>query len=256
MPLPTMLVAGVQKSGTGTMRTALGLHPQILMTRQKELHFFDRHFDRGVEWYESQFTPNRRQIQFGEATPDYLYDREARERMAATLPDAKFIVILRDPVDRAYSHFWHTGRKGWEDKTFEEALELEPERIATPVLEERSRYSYVDRGRYIDQLVDLAARHDRSLIHVVLLDDLKVDQAAALETLFKFLDVDPEPALSMPQQWRNRSRAVDPELGKVVPTEYPPMNPQTRTRLAEVFEEPNRRLAEWLGRDLSGWNKV
>ena len=256
MPLPTMLVAGVQKCGTGTMRTALGLHPQIMMTQRKELHFFDRHFDRGVDWYASQFTPRPRHRQFGEATPDYLYDNEARDRMAATLPTAKVVVILRDPVDRAYSQFWHTGRHGWEDKTFEEALELEPKRIASPDLEERARYSYVDRGHYIDQLLSLEAKHDRALIHVVLLDDLKADQAATLETLFAFLDVDLEPARTMPEQHRNRPRAVDPELGRKVLAEYPPMNPDTRAHLAEVFEESNRRLAEWLGRDLAGWTRA
>src|SRR6476646_8031988 len=126
MPLPTMLVAGVQKCGTGTIRTALGLHPQIMMTRIKELHFFDRRFDRGVDWYEDQFDPGPQHKHFGEATPDYIYDPAARQRMAETLPEAKFIVMLRDPVERAYSQYWLIKRKGWEDKTFEEALDLEP----------------------------------------------------------------------------------------------------------------------------------
>ena len=93
MPLPTMLIAGVQKCGSGTLRTTLGLPPQIRMTDRKELHFFDRHFDRGVDWYKRQFNTGPHDTQFGEATPDYLYDPEARDRMAATLPEAKLIVI-------------------------------------------------------------------------------------------------------------------------------------------------------------------
>lgn len=256
MPLPTMLVAGVQKCGTATVRTALKLHPQIWMTQVKEVHFFDRNFDRGVEWYESQFTPGPGEIEFGEATPEYIYDPQTRDRMLDTLPDAKLIVVLRDPAERAYSQFMHTGRRGHEDKTFEEALALEPERIASPLLEERSRFSYVDRGRYIDQLLSLEAKHDRSLIHVVLLDDLKADQTAALETLFTNLGVDPAAARTMPELWRNRPRAFDPELGKRVHLEYEPLSTEMRARLVDVFREPNLRLGEWLGRDLSAWNTV
>lgn len=254
MPLPTMLIAGVQKCGTGTLRTALGMHPQIQMTRRKELHFFDRHFQRGVEWYARQFHPGPEHVQFGEATPCYLYDREARDNMAATLPAARLIVILRDPVTRAYSHYWHTRRKGWEDEPFEAALELEPQRISCPDVEQRSRYSYVDRGHYIDQLLSLERKHSRSLLHVVVLDDLRANHADTLGALFSFLGVDREPARAIPEQWRNRPRQLDPELGRNVHAEYPPMRTETRARLVERFHESNQRLAAWLGRDLPGWN--
>jgi hypothetical protein len=226
------------------------------MSERKELHFFDRRYGRGIDWYLKQFSPGPGQTQIGEATPSYLYEREARERMLATLPGAKLIVVLRDPVKRAYSHYWHTRRRGDEDKPFEEALELEQERITSSALEDRVRYSYVDRGHYIEQLLSLEARHDRSLLHVLLLDDLKADHAATLESVFKFLDVDPEPARTIPEQWRNRYRVPDPDVGKVVPVAYPPMSTETRARLVEVFRESNERLAEWLGRDLSAWNQV
>jgi sulfotransferase family protein len=256
MPLPTMVIAGAQKCGTSSLALACRQHPQISMSERKELHFFDRNFDRGLEWYEGQFErlPQHRAV--GEATPAYLYEREARERMLATLPEAKVIVVLRDPVERAYSHFWHTTRRGDEDKSFEEALELEPERIASSVLEDRARYSYVARGHYVDQLLAVVTEHDRSLLHVMLLDDVKADQAAALETLFRFLDVDPEAAQAIPEIWRNRYRVPDKDRGKALPREYPPMNPETRARLKEVFRESNDRLGEWLGRDLSAWNEV
>jgi hypothetical protein len=251
-----MVIAGAQKCGTSSLALACRQHPQISMSERKELHFFDRNFDRGLDWYQSQFDPRPRHRQIGEATPAYLYEREARERMLATLPEAKIIVVLRDPVERAYSHFWHTTRRGDEDKTFEEALELEPERIDSPVLEDRARYSYVARGHYLDQLLSVVAEHDRSLLQVLLLDDLKADQPATLETLFRFLDVNPEPAHTIPEVWRNRYRVPDKDVGKALPAEYPPMNPETRARLKDVFRESNDRLGEWLGRDLSVWNEV
>lgn len=256
MPLPTLVIAGAQKCGTSSLALACRQHPQISMSERKELHFFDRHFDRGVDWYAKQFDTGPGHTQIGEATPAYLYEREARERMLATLPEAKVIVVLRDPVERAYSHFWHTTRRGDENKTFEEALALEPQRIDSPVLEDRARYSYVDRGHYIDQLLGVVAEHDRSLLTVLLLDDLKADQAATLATLFSFLGVDVDAAHTIPEVWRNRYRAPDRDVSKPATAEYPPMNPDTRARLKEVYRASNDRLSEWLGRDLSAWNEV
>jgi hypothetical protein len=255
MPLPTMRVAGVQKCGTDTIRTALSLHPEIWMTRQKEIHFFDRHFARGVDWYSKHFHPKSRHSHFGEATPDYIHDPETRGRLTDTLPDTKLIIILRDPVDRAYSAYWHITRRGWEDKSFEEAMELEAERTSSPRRRERSRFNYVGRGHYIDTLLSLEEKLGRDHLHVVLLDDMKADQAATLEAVFKFLDIDPEPAHTIPEQWRNKPRVYDPELGKKVGTQYPPMDPETRAGLAKVYQDSNRRLGEWLGRDLP-WTTV
>lgn len=251
-----MLIIGVQKCGTGTLRFTCSQHPQIRMTQRKELHFFDRHFDRGLPWYEQQVGPADGHDHVGEATPDYIYDPVARARMTTTLPTTKFVVVLRDPATRAYSHYWHTRRKGWEDETFEQALELEPERLRTDDVEQRSRYSYVDRGHYVDQLLDLEATHDRSMLHVLLLDDLRNDHVATLEALFRFLEVDEAQARAIPPQWRNRPRERDPELGRNVQVEYPPISPDTRADLVERFRESNRRLGTWLGRDLSSWDRV
>jgi len=255
MPLPTIVIAGAQKSGTTSLAAAMRKHRQIAMSARKELHFFDRYFDRGIDWYADQFHPRKDQTQIAEATPSYLYEREARQRMLAILPEAKIVVILRNPVERAYSHYWHTRRRDLEDLSFEEALALEPTRIASAALEDRIRYSYVDRGHYVDQLLELVDAHDRALLHVMLLDDLKADQAGALEGMFRFCEVDPSRAHTMEEQWRNRPRAVDPELGKKVSAEYPPMDPGTRAWLLGVFAESNNRLGEWLGRDLTAWNE-
>ena len=112
--------------------------------------------------------------------------------MCEGLPDAKIVVILRDPAKRAYSHFWHSKRLGFDDvETFEEALDLEPERMATGDRRDQMRFSYLDRGHYVEQLEDLTARHDRDKTHVMLLDDLGNDRVPTLERLMEFLEIDP-----------------------------------------------------------------
>ncbi len=103
----------------------------------------------------------------------------------------------------------------------------------------------------MDQLLALEAGHDRSLLHVMLLDDLKADDTSTLKALFEFLDVDPEPAYAIPVQRRNRYRISEPVEGVSGPVDYPPMNVETRARLVDTFQDSNGRLAQWLGRDLS-----
>lgn len=256
MPLPTLVIAGAQKCGTSSLVTLLRQHPQVSMSRPKELHFFDRHFDRGLDWYREQFTMGGTHLHAGEGTPAYLYDPATRARMMETLPEAKIVVILRDPARRAYSHYWHERRLGHESSPFEEALDLEKERLATGELRNRKCYSYVDRGHYIDQIEALESGHARERIHVLLFEDLIARRVASLKRLFEFLGVDTEPAGAIKEVWRNPYRATDPS-GKArsgAPTAYPPIQHETRARLVEHFTPHNDRMAAWLGQDLSPWN--
>ena len=101
MPLPTFVIVGAQKCGTSTLAATLRRHPQVFMSRPKELHYFDRQYAEGLEWYERQFTPREGQIAWGEATPVYMYDPEARSRLSEALPATTVVVTLRDPTKRA-----------------------------------------------------------------------------------------------------------------------------------------------------------
>src|SRR5262245_12189274 len=106
MPMPMFVVCGAQKAGTSTLHDMLGQHPAVLVSRPKELHYFDVHYDEGPQWYADRFRPEARHESWGETTPGYLYKTWARRRMCRDLPEARFLVILRDPVQRAYSHYW------------------------------------------------------------------------------------------------------------------------------------------------------
>lgn len=258
MPLPTFVIAGVQKCGTSTLAATLRRHPQIYMARPKELHFFDYGMKKGLDWYADQFPVKPRHKAWGEATPRYLYDDTARERMATHLPETtKFLVILRDPVKRAYSHYWHARWQGPETvESFEKALELEPERLESSRVA-RMNHSYVDRGRYLRQLEDLASRVGRDRIMVHLLEDLTADWEGVLARSFGFLGVKRGPAKRIPLVWANPSTTKKTDDGGTTKVEkYPPMSPETRAMLVEQYRADNEKLAEWLGRDLSAWNEL
>lgn len=129
--LPDFVIIGAQRSGTGRLYGLLTRHPDVERAAVKEVHFFDRpeNFSRGIEWYRRSFpSPQRkdgRESITGEATPSYLIDPLVPERMADAVPEARLIALLRNPVDRAYSHFHMAERKGGARRTFEEAVEEE-----------------------------------------------------------------------------------------------------------------------------------
>jgi Sulfotransferase domain len=267
VPLPTFVIPGVQKSGTTSLHDLLGRHPRIWVSRPKELHFFDQHRDRGLEWYSAQFTPDARDVAWGESTPLYLYNDRVRTDMARSLPGARYVVMLREPVSRAYSQYWFARSKGVETlPTFAEAVAAEPVRLTRRPDRQPAKFSYLDRGHYLRQLrslEDLVGR-DRILVH--LLEDLTADPAAVVQQTCTFLGVDAAPLQGVEPAARNtfaaRTLNRAPEGAHVTPDEraegvpqdaYPPMEADLEQELRGVFREENRALAEWLQRDLSSW---
>lgn len=267
MPLPTFVIPGAQKSGTTTLHDLLGQHPDIWVSEPKELHYFDQQRERGLDWYAAQFTPGPGARAWGESTPFYLYNDRARTLMATSLPETKFVVILREPVSRAYSHYWFARSKGVERlPTFEEAVAAEPARLADRKDRQPAKYSYLDRGHYLRQLRSLEQVVGRQRILVHLLDDLTTDPVTVVRRTCKFLGVAPEPAAAISAEARNTfaARTVNRETGAArveaagraegVPIDaYPPMEPGLEAELRRGFRPENEALAQWLDRDLSDW---
>jgi hypothetical protein len=270
-PLPTFLLVGAMKSGTTTLIRTLGAHPDVYAPDQ-EVRFFDRHYDRGLDWYRGEFAAAGDARAVGESTPAYLYQPHAVPRMAATLPDATLVAILREPVARAYSHYWHNRTRGHEELSFEEALDAEPERLAARGPLRRPRYAYVGHGRYVEQIERLTQHYPRSAVEVVLFEDLRRDPNAVLARLFSVLGVDPAKAPERVEaqnrylefrsmRMRGPIRRLPMPLRRVAArlnvryTTYPPLEPDARARVQARFEDANRELAAWLGRDLSEWRR-
>ena len=258
-PLPGFLVIGAQKCGTTALYAYLRWHPQLAGPAWKEVSFFDRHYARGEGWYRGQF-PSRPWLRLaagrsgrtplvGEASPSYVFHPSAPERAQALLPDARLVVLLRDPVDRALSHYHHEVALGRETLSFEEALDREPERTEGELerLGDPSYFShawwgftYLARGRYAEQLERWLAVYPRAQLLVLASEELRRDPASAYARVLDHLGVEPYRLPSYPP---------------IFEREYAAMAPETRARLQDYYAEPNRRLYALLGQDL-GWSQA
>jgi hypothetical protein len=159
--MPDFVIIGAQRSGTTSLYSWLCSHPDIDPATRKELHYFDTQYGRGERWYRSQFPIRRRGRLAGESTPYLLFHPLAPRRAAQDLPDStRFIVLLRDPVERALSHYWLSCSQDHETEPLARAIDLEEDRlrgetelilsggVSTP----HRRFSYVARGEYAGQL--------------------------------------------------------------------------------------------------------
>jgi hypothetical protein len=265
--LPNFLIIGALRSGTTSLARYLGAHPDVFMASQKEVRYFDRHFQRGLAWYRRQFADVTTQSAVGESTPGYMYEEVALSRMEETVPDARLIAILRNPVDRAYSHYWLNHARGTEVLEFSAALEAEELRL------ERSgpRYGYADQGRYLGYLKRVSDHFPRASLLTILFEDLRDDPAETYRSVCRFLGIDAGyvPAnLGRPMnryvtfhstRLRRLTRDLPPLIRSAVgrlnvrEASYPPMDPDLRQALLQRFEGDNAALASWLEHDLEVW---
>jgi hypothetical protein len=193
--LPDFLIIGAQKSATTSLYRYLCEHPAVEPALVKEVHFFDHSFRRGPGWYRRHFRDAAASAAYGrrltgEASPYYLVHPAVPARVAAMLPDVRLIVLLRDPVARAISHYHHEFRRGFESLGLMEALEQEETRIQGEA--ERlctdphyrsyafEHYTYKARGRYAEQLARWMRHFETDQLLVLEAEHL---QAAPLETL-------------------------------------------------------------------------
>jgi hypothetical protein len=246
--LPDFLILGAQKAGTTALYAYLRWHPQVSGPTWKEVSFFDRHWARGADWYRGQFPLRRRSglVAVGEASPSYLFHPLAPERVAAVVPDARLIVLLREPGERAYSHYQHEVALGRESLSFEEALAAEKERTSGEVerMLVNPRYfsnawwdhTYTARGLYAEQLERWFAVFPRDQLLVLTTDELADQTGATVERVVEFIGV---PA--------GTDTATFP---RVFERSYAPMSPNARATLQETFAVPNERLRALLSRDL------
>ncbi len=256
--LPDFLIIETMKGGTTFLYNLLTRHPLVEPAASKELRYFtDLIEEEGIEWYrycfaEPKWKDGRRTIT-GEATPSYLFHPLAPERAAHVVPQGRLIALLRNPVDRAYSHYQQMVRKGREPLTFEEAIELEEARLRGGrdwLLEDEryasfdhEHYSYLSRGLYANQLLRWSGFFGDEQLLVLKSEDLYERRPDTLKRVLKFLELpewEPEDWEKVPTK-RNEGKSYDRG-----------MDPVTRRRLEGFFEPHNLRLYEHLGIDL-GW---
>ena len=236
--LPEFLVIGAQRCGTTSTYSYLCSHPGIRPAWRKEVHFFDskRNYARGEGWYRAHFPRRPRGILSGEATPEYILRETAPERMARLVPGARLIALLRNPVDRALSHYHHQVRHGLDSRTFEAALDEQDVRLPAPLQAPRS---YLVRGLYAEQLEHVLRFFPREQLLVVQSEELFAGPGEAVARMIAFLGLPPADV------------AVSARLSA---GEYSPISAALRARLAEFYRPHNARLYDLLGRDL-GWDR-
>ena len=150
--LPEFLCVGTQKGGTTTLQKLLEKHPETFLPSEKELQFFSLHYDRGKDWYCKQFEGAGENQHCGEITPYYLFHPEAPSRIHELIPEVRIVVLLRDPIERTLSHYFHARRHGFEPLELGQALKAERHRLESGDTFSHQKHSYVSRSRYEEQL--------------------------------------------------------------------------------------------------------
>jgi hypothetical protein len=198
MSLPNFMCLGAAKSGTTTLYDILRQHSEIYIPAFKEPHFFDitENYKNGLQWYEKNYFNKADKKIIADFTPSYFFDKNAPKRIYESLGrNMKFLVILRNPVDRAYSHYLHSKRDDHESENFEKSLELEVGRLEK--YKDQSdylsylRHSYVHQGLYaqmIDRYLQYFSLNNFLFIHFE--DELLQERDLTIKRILYFLEVD------------------------------------------------------------------
>jgi hypothetical protein len=251
--LPGFLIVGAQRGGTTSMYRTLSQHPAILKAvLHKGVHYFDTGYDHGLGWYQGHFplraTAARARRSAGdvpvtfESSPYYLFHPLAAQRISRDLPGVKLLVLVRDPVERAYSAHAHELARGFETESFERALELEEQRLAgeaekiisQPGYQSHSHqhHGYLARGHYADQLERLSGLFGRDRVHVVDSGRFFTEPEPVYDGVLEFLGLR-RPGYPVFERHNARPRSPMPE--------------SLRAALGERFQSSDERLTGWLG---------
>ena len=227
--LPNLVIVGVMKCGTTSLHYYLGLHPDIHMSREKEIEFFieERHWNRGPEWYARQFDVRGRVR--GESSPNYTATRRfpgVAGRMRDIVPDARLIFMVRDPIERLVSHWIHNYTHGREERSFVEILNDD---------------RYLERSMYAVQLEPYLERFPREQIFIIEMERMRARRLDVLRDVFAFLDVNADfisPRFGV-ERHRTERKRVKTKAGRWI----------ARTQFANWIESLPQSI-RWPARDL------
>jgi sulfotransferase family protein len=237
------ILAGAQKSGTTALHYFLSRHPNITMGDQQEIHFFDNDamFITEVDYEQlhQHYPLIRPSMLAGDCTPSYMYHQRAAERIWKYNPQIKLLMLLRNPVERAFAH-WNMQRfRGREPLDFFDAVREEETRIAGAPSTEARRFAYIDRGFYGTQLARIFNFFPREQVKVVKFEDFRNKQPETLTSIFSFLGQKPLRSL------RSKDRNIVPYQRA--------MNWEERVFLYNLFAKDIAAVEELLGWDCSDW---
>ena len=246
-PGPDFLLLGAMKSGTTSLFHYIGQHPDMLMPSSKEIHYYDRYRYSGwsLDNYLNEFPEKPAGKISGEATPFYLRHPHAPAWVVEDFPDVSLIALLRNPVDRAYSHYVQRFQKGKESEDFLSLVQREEADTAESWSAWRAdpetkvqlaqKHSFLSRGRYAEQIEAWLAHFAREDLHVLFAEDLLANPDRELDAVFSHLGLEP----------------IKVDFGrKLNRRRYEPMSAEARIWLEDYFAPQNAALADLLERDL------
>ena len=256
--LPDFLIIGAQKCGTTSLYSHLTQHPCVGAAFEKEIRYFNNHYAQGVNWYKAHFpaTRTRNRLQrlndaryiTGEGEPSYLPNPVAPQRVLDLVPDVRLIVMLRDPVKRAYSHYQHRFTRNREPRTFEEVCATDKEVLkggwdnlptADLIRLGHAHYSYLPRGYYYEQLKTWMSVFPKESFLIIRAEDFFAHTQDVYDDVLAFLDL---PGHRLEERKRHN-------VGKY----SEPMAEETHRDLVDYFRPHNERLFKFLDRDF-GWD--
>jgi len=250
--IPNCIICGTQKGGTRPLIDFLNQHPDVFMY-DREIDFFSWHYGKGWNWYLKHFQDGSERI-VGEKSPSYMFTPEVAGRMYENIPDVKLIFLLRDPVDRAYSHYWMNVRRGKEKRSFSSVIR-EPECV-----DKYGTWCYISRGMYENKLGRFKSFFPDSQLFVAKSESLRNDTSGVLSRICGFLgisDFDFDVGIKTKVGVRPRSRFVTRVLQtrvcKLCPPvynrlalynniskSYPPMKDEDRVYLEKLYESKSK----------------
>jgi hypothetical protein len=254
MKIPDFLIVGAPRSGTTFLSRTLSMHPDICFPRIRETHFFDRYYEKGIRWYSEKFIHCRESNIIGEKTAIYLFIPECPERIKKTIPNVKIVAILRNPIDRAYSHYKNMIRLGRikQNTKFNEIIENN-ERI-------------LEMGNYYSQIKRYYLYFDKKDFLIIFFDDLINRTENEYKKILEFLnvkvidmeivEVDNQTKLFYKIYGHILTRReltiintipLIKNIKKYYTYNYPDMNKDDRKKLLKYYKKENEKLFEFLG---------
>ena len=247
--LPDFVVIGSTKSGTTSLHYYLIQHPGIISERN--VHFFEYMQTNSIEWYRAYFPTkaykNFKKLTVGEQTATYLFHPLIPKRIHTTIPNAKLIVVLRNPVDRAYSNYKHQVREGIEKRTFEEAIKSELKRIE--ICKNNSEYkinnddfsnhvifSYLRHGIYVDFIKAWMEFFTKEQFLILPTYDLNNNRAKFLKQVFDYLNVQNFEIKDVERQNVGEYKKLDKSMRKFLVDYYRPHNERLFKLLEKNFD--------------------
>jgi hypothetical protein len=249
---PDFIIIGAQRAGTTSLYTYIVQHPQVLPAFKKEVHWFDINYEKGESWYRSHFplTISMRNGTYvtGEASPYYIFHPHCSERIRGQIPEVKLIVLLRNPVYRAISHYFHEVQNKRESLSIKEAFQKEEERLAfeiqrmnmDPTYHSRAHrhFSYKTRGIYVDHLIPYLQIFPPHQVLILKAEDLFSEPRKVMRDVYAYLDID---STFLPKDLSPRNIGI---YSKEVPKDV-------FDYLRDYFRPHNERLYTYLERDFA-----